>query len=137
MKFDQYLEFRLFVRRKLPLVTDEALAARLEGSVFPEVSDDVFFILDDAASSYFGEVKLHSGKKPFYQKLMADSYTFEHLPALCSLTTHFAISLSNRLSSRSDVDVSAFVRVRERVDGLITAILQDGSCGSETLRPFL
>lgn len=137
MKFEQYFDFALYMRRKLSSIVDDGLAARLESSRFPNIPDDIFCLLEDSSYSYYRELQLHSGNKPFYQKLGDEHYTIEHLPALCSLNTHLAISLVNRKKTRNDVDMSVYTVLRHTVNTVIEKIMAEGTASSETIRPFI
>jgi len=138
MKFDTYIDFSYFVTKKSRDILCDLTKSQLQASRYPYVDDNLVFLLDDSVQSYFSEVRSHSSKKPFFKALQeAEVYDASHLPALSSLLTHFAISYSKRKQVRAAVDAVVFSELREKINGVISTILTDGSCKSESIRLLL
>lgn len=127
MKFESILDFRLTLRRLEQDIKDREFLLRLKASG-GEISDADYFLLSDDVGSYIQEMKHHSKTKTFYKKLLKEELVIDNLSNLYAVLTHLSLGLIARKKVRKTVDTKDFKHMRDSINKMVTALLNDGKC---------
>jgi hypothetical protein len=136
MKFEKLFDYLYFIKSVEKNIKDGGMVKKLNDNKSLELEDKDYFMLTDSVESYMGEIAMYSKEKSFYKKLQDETLSVDNMPNLFAFQTHLSIGLSERLKTRSVVDYTHFIGLKNIIDNMVTTILKEGSCVN-TLKPLM
>lgn len=126
MKFDDYLEFRMFIRQAKRLTDREEIQKKLDRCVDGVVPDELYMMFDFSKETYLKEIKEKSQSKPFFKTLMKeDMLTLDSAKAVSSLLTHVMISASEKVKY-SEKHLETVRELKDSLSEILDGILSEG-----------
>lgn len=125
MKFNDYLQFRTFIRKAKRETDNKDIKLKLDKCTDNTVPDELYYLFDYSRDSYLQEMQTKSNSKTYFKTLMnTEKLDIYHAKAVTSMMTHLMIALSDRVKNTNpDKQISAAYDIQKDLQGILTNIL--------------